>query len=142
MWNVSEVLNESKCIAVVGLSERHERVSYQVSEYLQQVGYRILPVNPSLEGPVLGEQPYANLRDVPVPVDLVNIFRRPKEAGVAVDEAIEIGAKCVWLQLGIVNEQAGARATAAGLHVVMDRCIMVEHRNLTAGVDWGGETKR
>lgn len=131
MLDIARILRDSSTIAVVGLSDRPDRTSHRVSTYMQKAGYRIVPVNPKLSGPVLGEEPYPDLGSVPSPVDLVNIFRRSDDAAVAVDEAIAIGAGAVWLQLGIVNEPAAERALAAGLGVVMDRCIMVEHRALT-----------
>ena len=96
---------------------------------LQRYGYRIIPVNPK-ETQILGETSYANLADIPVPVDLVNVFRRPQQAPAVVQEAIAIGAKAVWLQSDIISEEAEVLATAAGLDFVMDRCIMVEHRKL------------
>ena len=114
-------------IAVVGLSDRPERPSYDVASYLQQQGYRIVPVNPRLGGPVLGEQPYPDLESVPFQVDVVDVFRRSEEVPGVVDSAIRIGAPVVWMQLGVVNEAAAAKAKEAGLDVVMDRCIKIEH---------------
>ena len=128
MADIARILGESNTIAVVGLSDRPERASRRVAAYMQDAGYRIFPVNPRLTEPVLGEQPYPNLRSVPGPVDVVNIFRRPRDVASAVDEAIDIGARTVWMQLGIVDQPAAERALASGLDVVMDRCIMVEHR--------------
>jgi uncharacterized protein len=115
-----------KTIAVVGLSNNPARPSYGVARYLQQHGYRIIPVNPN-EDAVLGEQAYSSLRDVPVPVDVVDVFRRPEHVPSVVEEAIAIGAPVLWLQQGVIHPQAAARAQAAGLAVVMDRCIKVEH---------------
>jgi predicted CoA-binding protein len=115
-----------KTIAVVGLSNNPARPSYGVARYLQQHGYRIIPVNPN-EDAVLGEQAYPSLRDVPVPVDVVDVFRRPEHVPTVVEEAIAIGAPVLWLQQGVIHPQAAARAQAAGLAVVMDRCIKVEH---------------
>ena len=118
-----------KTIAVVGLSHKRWRSSYGVSEYMQSSGYRIIPVNPS-ETEVLGEKAYATLDDVPVPVDIVNVFRRSEFVPEVVDAAIRIGAKCVWMQEGVIHEDAAAKARAAGLEVVMDRCILKEHRKM------------
>ena len=122
------ILRESKVIAVVGLSDRPDRPSYGVAKYMQEHGYRIIPVNPKLTGPVLGERPYARLEDVPEHVDVVDIFRRAVDVPPVVDGAIRIGAGAVWMQLGISHGEAGARAEAAGLRVVMDKCMAVEHR--------------
>ena len=120
------ILNETKTIAVVGLSSDPSRPSNSVSAYMQSRGYRIIPVNPR-EATVLGEKAYARLEDVPDKIDLVNIFRRSEEAGHHVDEAIRSGAHAVWLQEGVIDEAAAQRAVDAGLHVVMDRCILKEH---------------
>lgn len=125
----SELLRNSKTIAVVGLSGNRRRPSYGVSEYMQSVGYRIIPVNP-LETEVLGEKAYASLDDVPEPVDIVDIFRRSEYVPDIVDAAIRIGAKCVWMQEGVMHEEAAAKARAAGLEVVMNRCILKEHRKM------------
>lgn len=123
---IDQILRSTRTIAVVGLSSNPLRPSYDVSRYLQQQGYRIIPVNPN-ESEVLGEKAYPALRDVPEPVDLVNIFRRSEEAGHHVDEAIRIGARAVWMQDGVVDEEAADRALDAGLQVVMDRCLLREH---------------
>lgn len=124
---ISRILAECHTIAVVGLSSSSLRASYGVARYMQQRGYRVIPVNPN-EGIVLGEPAYPKLAAVPKPVDLVNIFRRSEEAGAHVDEAIELGAKAVWLQEGVVDQAAAQRALDAGLMVVMDRCLLKEHR--------------
>lgn len=124
-------LKEAKTIAVVGLDERMERPAYRIASYLQQAGYRVIPVwfqQPATE--VLGEQAYGSLRDVPEPVDLVDVFVRSGQTTSVIDDAVAIGAKCVWLQQGIRNDEALARAAAAGLAVAQDRCTMVEHRFL------------
>lgn len=123
---IRQILAECKTIAVVGLSSNPIRPSYGVSRYLQQHGYRILPVNPN-ETSVLGEMAYPSLAAVPEPFDLVDIFRRSEEAGEHVDEAIRLGARAVWLQEGVIDEAAAQRAADAGLWVVMDRCILKEH---------------
>jgi predicted CoA-binding protein len=123
------LLRNAKTIAVVGLSGTRWRPSYGVSEYMQSMGYRIIPVNPK-ETEVLGEPAYASLEDIPAPVDIVNIFRRPEFVPEIVDAAIRIGAKGVWMQEEVVHEEAARKARAAGLEVVMDRCILKEHRKL------------
>ncbi|HXE64762.1 MAG TPA: CoA-binding protein [Bryobacteraceae bacterium] len=125
----SALLRDSKTIAVVGLSSNRRRPSYGVSEYMQSMGYRIIPVNP-LETEVLGEKAFPSLADVGEPVDIVNIFRRSEFVPEIVDAAIRIGAKCVWMQEGVVHEEAAAKARAAGLEVVMNRCILKEHRRM------------
>ena len=124
--SVKRILDECKTIAVVGLSSNPIRPSYGVARYMQQHGYRIIPVNPN-ETEVLGAKAYANLRDVPGPLELVDIFRRSEDAGAIVDEAIALRAKAVWLQEGVIDEAAAQRALDAGLLVVMDRCILKEH---------------
>jgi predicted CoA-binding protein len=123
---IDELLNDVKTIAVVGLSSDATRASNSVSRYMQSQGYRIIPVNPA-EISVLGEKAYPALEDVPDKVDLVDIFRRSDEAGRHVDEAIRLGVRAVWLQEGVIDEQAARRAQEAGLAVVMDRCILKEH---------------
>ena len=127
--SIKEILEKYKTIAVVGLSSQHWRASYSVSQYMQSAGYRIIPVNPN-ETEVLGERAYSSLDDVPGPIDIVNVFRRPEYVGDVVEAAIRRKAHVLWMQLGVVNEAAAARARDAGLEVVMDRCILVEHRSL------------
>jgi uncharacterized protein len=132
MANIREILTSSHTIAVVGLSGSPIRVSNGVSEYMQNAGYRIIPVNPN-ESEVLGERSYATLEDVPKsdrPIDIVNVFRRPEFVEEIVESAIKVGAKAVWMQEGVVNEAAAARAREAGLEVVMDKCILKEHRKM------------
>jgi len=124
---VAEVLRASKTIAVVGLSANPARPSHQVAGYLQRVGYRIIPVNPN-EREVLGEKAYARLEDVPEKIDIVDIFRRPEEVAGVVESAIRIGAKVVWMQLGIEDAVAAEKARRAGLNVVEDACLLVEDR--------------
>jgi predicted CoA-binding protein len=119
-----------KTIAVIGLSEDPQKASYYVSAYMQKHGYKIYPVNPSLSE-VLGEKSYASLADLPVKPDIVDVFRLPKFIPAIVDEMIQLGLKNLWIQQGIVNIEAAARAEDSGIHVVMDRCIMVEHRHHT-----------
>ena len=125
--SIAEILKKCKTIAVVGLSSNPMRPSHEVTEYMQRAGYRIIPVNPH-ETEVLGEKSYARLEDVSEKIDLVNIFRRPKEVPAVVESAIRIGAPVVWMQLGITSEEAAEKARAAGLVVVVDACILVEHR--------------
>ena len=127
-----KMIRNGKTIAVVGLSNRRSRPSYGVSEYLQSQGYRIIPVNPN-ESEILGEKSYATLEEIPEPVDIVDIFRRSEAVPDVVDSAIRIGAKGVWMQEGVVNEDAAAKARAAGLEVVMDHCILKEHRKMVNG---------
>jgi len=116
-------------IAVIGLSEVTSKPSHYVSEYMQQHGYKIYPVNPSIQS-VLGEKSYASLAELPIKPDIVNVFRLPKFIAAIVDEMLQLGLPNLWVQQGIVNLEAAARAEAGGIHVVMDRCIMVEHRRL------------
>jgi len=130
--SIAELLKSSRTIAVVGLSNRRFRPSYGVSEYMQRNGYRIIPVNPSIDA-VLGERSYPDLDSVPERVDIVNIFRRSEFVPEIVEAAIRIGARVVWMQEGVVHPEAAARANAAGLAVVMDRCILKEHRRLALG---------
>jgi len=127
--SIAELLGSSRTIAVVGLSSKKSRPSHGVSKYMQQAGYRIIPVNPQ-ETEVLGEKAYPSLEAVPEKVDMVNIFRRPEHVPEIVEAAIRIGARSVWMQEGVVNEAAAEKARAAGLAVVMDRCILKEHRKL------------
>jgi predicted CoA-binding protein len=129
---IRDILTATKTVAVVGLSDNPERASYHVAAYLQGHGYRIIPVNPAVTE-VLGERAYAGLRDVPVPVDLVDVFRKSEAVPPIVEDAIAIGAKAVWMQEGVVHEEAAARARTAGLKVVMDRCTLKEHASLAAG---------
>ncbi len=127
--SITDIIGRARTIAVVGLSDKPDRASYRVASYLQRAGYRIIPVNPQVES-VLGEPSRASLRDVTEPVDIVDIFRRSEAVPPVVEDAIAIGAKVVWMQSGIVNEAAARRAREAGLQVVMDRCLMVEHAQL------------
>jgi predicted CoA-binding protein len=129
--DIAELLTSARTIAMVGASDRPNRPSYGVMRILQQHGYRVLPVNPQIAGESLhGEQVRHELSEIDVPIDIVDIFRRPDAAGEAVDEAIRVGAKAVWMQIGVINREAAARAEAAGLKVVMDRCPAIELRRL------------
>jgi predicted CoA-binding protein len=124
-----EILSSSRTIAVVGLSPKPNRPSYRVASYLKEQGYRIIPVNPKATE-MLGEICYPDLSSIPEPVDVVDIFRRPEEVPGIVEETIKIGAKAVWMQEGVINEEAAARAKQAGLKVVMDRCMYKEHTRM------------
>lgn len=125
--DIATLLAETRTIALVGLSDRPERASYRVMAFLQDHGYRVLPVNPQIAGEhVHGEFVWGRLSDIGEPIDMVDIFRRSDAAGEAVDDAIAIGAKSVWMQLGVMDEAAATRAEAAGLKVVMDRCPAIE----------------
>ena len=120
---------QARTIAVIGLSDRPDRPSHYVSAYMQQRGYKIYPVNPGLTE-VLGEKAYASLTDLPIKPDLVNVFRLPNLIPTIVDEMLMLGLGNIWIQQGIVNEVAAKRAEHRGLRVVMDRCLMIEHRNM------------
>jgi len=125
--DIAELLSKARTIAVVGASDRPNRPSYGVMKFLQDRGYRVIPVNPQITGEhVLGEFVWRELAQIGVPIDIVDIFRRPEAAAEAVEKAIFVGAKAVWMQLGVVNEEAARRAEAAGLKVVMDRCPKIE----------------
>jgi uncharacterized protein len=129
MKQIAEILQSARVIAVVGLSSKRYRPSYGVTEYMQRAGYRIVPVNP-LETEVLGEKCYPDLDAVPGAVDIVDIFRRSEYVPEIVEAAIRKGAKVIWMQEDVVHEDAARRAAEAGLDVVMDRCILKEHRRL------------
>jgi predicted CoA-binding protein len=125
--DIAELLTNARTIAVIGASDRPERPSYGVMKALQDHGYRVLPVNPQITGEhVLGEFVWRELAQIGVPIDIVDIFRRPDAADEAVEQAIFVGAKAVWMQIGVINEEAAARAEEAGLKVVMDRCPKIE----------------
>ena len=124
---VTELLKRAKTIAVVGLSNQPLRASHGVSAYMQDHGYRIIPVNPKIES-CLGEKAYASLLEVPEKIDIVNIFRRPEFVEEVVDQAIQLKVPAIWMQEGVIHERAAERARKAGIFVVMDRCILKEHR--------------
>ena len=129
--DIRALLTAARTIAMVGTSDRPDRASHQVMGALQDHGYRVLPVNPAITGEhVLGEYVWDNLSQLGMPIDIVDIFRRSDAVGPIVDEAIKVGAKAVWMQLGVINDEAAARAEAAGLLVVMDRCPKIELRRL------------
>ena len=129
---IKRLLTTSRTIAVVGLSAKPGRPSFDVARYMRAHGYRIVPVNPAY-AEVLGEKCYASLTDIPFKVDMVNCFRKSEDIPPIAEEAILIGAPCLWLQQGIINVSAQERATAAGLSVVVDRCLKIEHRQLLGG---------
>jgi predicted CoA-binding protein len=127
--NLKRLFETVRTIAVVGCSPRPERAGHYVAKYLQDLGYRIIPVNPNASE-ILGEKCYASLRDIPEPVDMVDIFRRAEDLPPIVEDAIAIGAKFIWIQLGIVNDEAAKRALGAGIEVVMDRCPKIDYPRL------------
>jgi predicted CoA-binding protein len=133
------ILDRVKTIAMVGASEKQNRPSYFVMKYLQGKGYRVIPVNPVASVPqILGERVYKSLAEIPGTVDMVDIFRRSEEAGPIVDEAIKKGAKVVWMQIGVRNDEAAKKAEAAGLQVVMNHCPKIEYARLHGELGWSG----
>lgn len=135
--NIEHLLKTAKTIAVVGLSPKVARASYEVAEYMQSNGYRILPINPSRAGSIiLGEHCYASLAEAVLAtglkIDIVNCFRKSEDIPPVVDEAIAVGAACVWMQLDIINEAAAERAEKIGIHVIMDKCLKIEHATRAA----------
>lgn len=129
LTHMRELLKNSKTIAVVGLSPKKDRPSFMVAAYLIKAGYTVIPVNPG-QTEILGQPCYPSLSAIPVAVDIVDIFRRSEDIPPVVEEAIRIGARAVWMQQGIVHDEAAAKAAAAGLTVVMDKCLKIEHANL------------
>lgn len=127
---IRDLLEEARTVAVVGLSDRAYRTSHSVARALQRFGYKILPVNPNLAAPVLGEEPYATVEDVPATVDIVDVFRSSEKVMPVARDAVVAGAKVLWMQSGVVNEEAAAYAEEHGLTVVMDRCIKVDYASL------------
>jgi len=123
---IKEVLTNAGNIAIVGLSDKPDRTSHMIAEAMQGNGYRIIPVNPSVSGEILGETVYPSLKDIPEPVDIVDVFRRSEFTPEIAKEAVEIGAKVLWLQQGVISEEAANIAAEGGLTVIMDRCIKVE----------------
>lgn len=134
---LKQVLKQHRTIAVVGLSADWFRPSYFAAKYMQAHGYRIVPVNPKYPS-VLDETCYPSLADIPFPVDIVDVFRKPADTPAFAQQAADIGAKVLWLQLGVVNEDARAIADKAGLTVIMDRCVKIEHARLFGGLGWFG----
>ena len=124
------MLEGSRNVAVVGLSEKQYRTSHQIARSLQRFGYKIFPVNPNLTGPVLGEEPYATIEEIPKRIDIVDVFRRSEKVMPVAKDAVAAGAKALWLQSGVINEEAARYAEDHGLIVIMDRCIKVEHVSL------------
>jgi predicted CoA-binding protein len=135
------ILRECRTLAVVGLSADWFRPSYFAAKYMQEHGYRVIPVNPKYPE-ILGEKCYRSLRDIPEKVDLVDIFRKAQDVMPIAEEAIAIGAKVLWQQLGVKNEAAAAKARAAGLEAIMDRCVKIEHGRLFGGLNWVGVNTR
>jgi predicted CoA-binding protein len=125
---IDRILTETKTIAIVGVSANPDKISHRVAAFLQSKGYRIIPVNPTVDGEILGETVYPSIQSIPEGFDAVDVFRRAEDIPGVVDDAIAAGARVIWIQLGIVNEAAAARAEAAGMTVVMDRCMMAEHK--------------
>ena len=137
--DIAELLRNSRTIAMIGASDRPNRPSYGVMKFLQDWGYRVFPVNPQITGEhIHGEFVWRELSEIGIPIDIVDIFRRSEMAGEAVDQAIFAGAKAVWMQIGVINEEAAAKAEAAGLKVVMDRCPKIDIPRL--GVPRVGQT--
>src|SRR5437868_10630945 len=135
------ILREARTIAVVGLSADWYRPSYFAAKYMQEHGYRVIPVNPKYPE-ILGEKCYRSLRDIPEKVDLVDVFRKTADVMPIAEDAIAIGARVLWQQLGVRNEAAAAKAQAAGLETVMDRCVKIEHGRLFGGLNWVGVNTR
>lgn len=131
------ILQQTRSIAVVGLSANWHRPSYFAAKYMQDRGYTVIPVNPMYDE-VLGRKCYPALREIPEPVDMVDVFRKPEDVMPVVEDAIAIGARSIWFQLGVINEAAARRAEEAGLEVVMDRCVKIEYARLFGGLNWAG----
>ena len=127
---IRDLLLRARNVAVVGLSDRPYRTSHAIAGALQGFGFKVFPVNPNLRGPVLGEEPYASVEDVPVEIDIVDVFRRSEKIMPVAEDAVAAGAKVLWMQSGVVNEEAAAYAREHGLTVVMDRCIKVDYARL------------
>ena len=134
---IRTILSTTKTIAIVGLSPKSERPSYFVGSYLKSEGYRIIPVNPMAKE-ILGEKCYPDLLSIPEPVDMVDVFRKPEDCVEVAKQAIQIGAKTLWLQLRVVNLEAAALAAAAGLNVIMDKCVKIEHGRYSGSLHWVG----
>lgn len=131
------ILKQYRTIAVVGLSADWYRPSYFAAKYMQEHGYRIIPVNPKYDE-ILGEKCWPDLKSIPEPVDIVDVFRKPQDCAAVAQDAVAIGAKVLWLQLGVINDEAAHIAEAGGLDVVMDRCVKIEHARLFGGLGWFG----
>jgi predicted CoA-binding protein len=139
--SLRRILRECRVLAVVGLSADWFRPSYFAAKYMQEHGYRVIPVNPRYDS-ILGEKCYKTLQDIPEPVDLVDVFRKAQDVMPIAEQAIAIKAKVLWQQLGVRNEEAATRARAAGLESVMDRCVKIEHGRLFGGLNWVGVNTR
>ena len=139
--SLRRILKDCRTIAVVGLSAEWHRPSYFAAKYMQQHGYRVVPVNPKY-AEILGEKSYARLEDIPFPVDMVDVFRREADVPPIARSAVAIGAKCLWQQLGVKNQEADGIARAAGMDSVMDRCVKIEHARLFGGLHWAGVNTR
>ena len=138
-WQIRRILRDVDTIAMVGASTNWNRPSYFAMKYLQEKGYRVIPVNPRAAGEtLLGEEVYASLKDIPVPIDMVDIFQRSDRVPPVVDEAIEVGAKVIWMQLTVRHDEAAKKAEDAGMTVVMDRCPKIEFGRLTGELGWSG----
>lgn len=142
-WQIRRILRDTNVIAMVGASTNWNRPSYFAMKYLQTKGFRIIPVNPRAAGEeLLGETVYASLKDIPEPIEMVDIFQRADRVPPVVDEAIEIGAKIIWMQLTVRHDEAAKRAEAAGLTVIMDRCPKIEFGRLSGELGWSGINTR
>jgi predicted CoA-binding protein len=130
---IRNLLQESRTVAVVGLSDKPYRTSHSIARALQEFGFKVFPVNPNLSDPVLGEEPYASVGEIGEPVDIVDVFRRSEKVMPTAKDAVAAGAKVLWMQSGVINEEAAAYAKEHGLTVVMDRCIMVDYASLVGG---------
>jgi len=139
--SLRRILRENRVIAVVGLSADWFRPSYFAAKYMLEHGYRVIPVNPKYPE-ILGQRCYKSLREVPEKIDIVDIFRKTQDVMPIAEEAIAVGARVLWQQLGVKNEEAAARARAAGLEAVMDRCVKIEHGRLFGGLNWVGVNTR
>jgi uncharacterized protein len=135
--SIQRILHSARTIAVVGLSKNHLRASYFVGFYLRRHGYRVIPVNPR-EADIFGEKSFASLTDIPVPVDIVNVFRAPDALPAIAKDAVAIGAKTLWCQFTVINEEGGRIAESGGLSVIMDRCLKVEHARYVGRMHWLG----
>ena len=139
MPTLRRILHSARTLAVVGLSAEWHRPSFFAAKYMQVLGYRVLPVNPRYAGQlILGMPCVARLEDIGEPIDIVDVFRRTEDVGPIADSAIALGAKCLWQQIGVMNLAADARARAAGLDTVMNRCVKIEHARLFGGLHWCG----
>jgi hypothetical protein len=139
--SLRRILKENRVLAIVGLSASWHRPSYFAAKYMLEHGYRVIPVNPQYTE-VLGQKCYASLRDIPEKVDLVDVFRKTADVMPVAEDAIAIGARILWQQLGVTNEEASAKARAAGMETVMDRCVKIEHGRLFGGLNWVGVNTR